>query len=146
MVIATWFGIGLVRFAPGSFGSLLALPFAWVIFEIGQLLALTVATLFAFVVGVWAANTYAQEITDDDPPEIVIDEVAGQWLPLLVVPSDILYYTLGFIFFRIADILKPWPVSLVDQRIKGGLGIMLDDMFAGIYAALALLAVQLWLH
>ena len=144
-LISTWFGSGLIRLAPGSLGSLLALPFAWVIFEIGQFPALMIATLIVFAVGIWATNVYIRDLPDKDPPEVVIDEVAGQWLTLLVVPADLLYYAIGFIFFRIADILKPWPVSWADQRIKGCLGIMLDDIFAGIYSAIALLAVRFWL-
>ena len=65
------------------------------------------------------------------------------WLTLLVVPPDVVYYAIGFVFFRIADIWKPWPVLWADRAIKGGVGIMLDDIFAGVYAALALLVVRI---
>ena len=144
-LISTWFGSGLIRPAPGSLGSLLALPFAWVIFEIGQFPALMIATLIVFAVGIWATNVYIRDLPDKDPPEVVIDEVAGQWLTLLVVPPSFLYYMMGCIFFRITDILKPWPIAWADKHIKGGLGIMFDDILAGVYAALALFAFRLWI-
>ena len=145
MLICTWFGVGLVKFAPGSWASLFALPFAWVIYEFGQLPALAVATLLVFAVGVWVANIYTRNLSEDDPPQVVIDEVAGQWLTLLVVPPSFLYYMMGCIFFRITDILKPWPIAWADKHIKGGLGIMFDDILAGVYAALALFAFRLWI-
>ncbi len=143
MVLATWFGSGLVKFAPGTWGSLAALPFAWLIYENWQTPGLAVATMLVFLIGVWVSHIHAQQLPDEDPSEIVIDEVAGMWLTLLVVPQDVVYYAIGFVFFRIADIWKPWPVSWADRSIKGGAGIMLDDIFAGAYAALALLAVHI---
>ena len=96
-----------------------------------------------FLIGIWASHTHAQQLPDEDPSEIVIDEVTGMWLTLLVVPPNVFYYAIGFVFFRIADIWKPWPVSWADRAIKGGVGIMLDDVFAGVYAALALLVVRI---
>ena len=138
MVLATWFGSGQIKFAPGTFGSLAALPFAWLIYGNFNAQGLAVVTLVVFLIGIWAADIHAQQLPDEDPSEIVIDEVVGMWLTLLVVPPDVVLYIIGFVFFRIADIWKPWPVSWADQAIKGGAGIMLDDIFAGAYAALAL--------
>jgi len=69
---------------------------------------------------------------------VVIDEVAGQWLTLLVAPPDLLLYLAGFLLFRLFDIRKPWPVSWADQSLPGGLGVMVDDLLAGLYAALFL--------
>ena len=143
MVLATWFGSGQIKFAPGTFGSLAALPFAWLIYDNFHAQGLAVVTLVVFLIGIWAADIHAQQLPDEDPSEIVIDEVVGMWLTLLVVPPDVVLYIIGFVFFRIADIWKPWPVSWADQAIKGGAGIMLDDIFAGAYAALALLAVRI---
>lgn len=143
MVLATWFGSGQIKFAPGTFGSLAALPFAWLIYDNFNAQGLAVVTLVVFLIGIWAADIHAQQLPDEDPSEIVIDEVVGMWLTLLVVPPDVVLYIIGFVFFRIADIWKPWPVSWADQAIKGGAGIMLDDIFAGAYAALALLAVRI---
>ncbi len=142
MVLATWFGSGLIKFAPGTWGSLAALPFAWLIYESWRAPGLAVATMLVFLIGVWVSHIHAQQLSDEDPSEIVIDEVAGMWLTLLVVPPDVFYYMLGFVFFRIADIWKPWPVSWADRAIKGGAGIMLDDILAGVYAAIALFAVR----
>jgi len=144
MVLATWFGSGLIKFAPGTWGSLAALPFAWMIYEVWRAPGLAIATVAVFLVGIWVSHIHAKDLPDDDPSEIVIDEVAGMWLTLFVVPPDVLYYALGFVFFRIADIWKPWPVSWADRKIKGANGIMLDDIIAGVYAAIALLIVRLW--
>ena len=144
MVLATWFGSGLIKVAPGTWGSVAALPFAWVIYHMWRAPGLALATLVVFLIGIWVSDVHARDLPDDDPSVIVIDEVAGMWLTLLVVPPDLLYYALGFVFFRIADIWKPWPVCWADRKVKGGSGIMLDDIFAGVYAAIALLVVRLW--
>ena len=146
MLLATWFGVGLIKFAPGTWGSLAALPFAWLIYENWSAPGLAVATILVFLIGVWVSQIHAMQLPEEDPSEIVIDEVSGMWLTLLVVPPDVFYYVAGFVFFRIADIFKPWPVSWADRVIKGGAGIMLDDIFAGVYAALALLAVRIVLQ
>ncbi len=144
ILLATWFGAGYLPKAPGTWGSLAALPFAWWIYGVGGVGGLATATGIVFVVGVWAAQVYADDTGGEDPGPVVIDEVAGQWLTLLVVPADPLLYAIGFVFFRIADIFKPWPASWADQKIKGGFGIMLDDIFAGLYAAAALYLV--WMY
>jgi phosphatidylglycerophosphatase A len=143
MMLATWFGAGRLPWAPGTWGSLAALPFAWGIAEFGGRTALLGAVAIVFFVG-WAAATGAARASrSSDPGWIVIDEVAGQWLTLAVAPLDPLAYVLGFALFRAMDILKPWPVSLADRHVPGGFGIMLDDMLAGLYAAAAL-AGLLW--
>ena len=142
--ISTWFGCGLSKFAPGTIGSMAALPFAWVLMEFGGVLALTIATTVLFLIGVWAAHKYIQTVQNEDPPEIVIDEVVGQCLTLMVVPVDVVYYLIGFVLFRIFDIIKPWPVNLADKNVKGGFGIMLDDVLAGVYAGLSLWVIQFW--
>ena len=139
MLLATWFGSGLLPGAPGTWGSLAALPFAWLIameFGPGGLLA---AALVAFVVGCWAADAVAKAGRANDPGFVVIDEVAAQWLVLAAAPTHLLAYAAGFVLFRIADIVKPWPASWADRRVHGGLGIMLDDVFAAVYAGAVLL-------
>ena len=141
-VIATWFGAGLLPRAPGTWGSLAALPFAWVIAHAGGWPALAVATVLVCALGVWAADREAQRTGAQDPGSIVVDEVAGQWLTLLFAPLDPLSYALGFVLFRIADITKPWPASWADRKIKGGIGIMLDDLLAAAYALLVMLAYR----
>ncbi|MEK9753394.1 MAG: phosphatidylglycerophosphatase A [Rhodospirillaceae bacterium] len=142
ILLATWFGSGLLPGMPGTWGSLAALPFAWAIHLYWGPAALFGAALAVFAVGVWASDIYARAAGTEDPGAVVIDEVAGQWLTLaLAAPLDPLYYALGFLFFRVADIVKPWPVSWAERRFAGGLGIMLDDIFAAFYAAVALVAL-----
>ncbi len=139
VLIGTWFGSGLLPKAPGTWGSLAALPFAWGIESIGGQAALLFGAILAFAIGVWASARMAQNLGIKDPGVVVIDEVAGQWLALAFVPLSGWSYVAGFLLFRLADITKPWPASLADRRLDGGLGIMLDDMIAGAYAGLVLL-------
>lgn len=140
-LIATWFGSGLLPKIPGTWGSAAALPFAWVIMWLGGPWALLAAAIIAFVVGIWAAGEYSKHAGIKDAGPIVIDEVAGQWLTLLPAGLNPVLFIIGFFLFRAADILKPWPANWADNGLDGGLGVMLDDIFAGIYAALGLLAV-----
>lgn len=133
-LIATWFGTGLIKGAPGTWGSLAALPFAYLIVRWGGLPSLWVATLAVFLAGLWASSRYAKADNRGDPGCVVIDEVVGQWLTLSLIYPDVRYYAIGFIAFRLFDIIKPWPISWLDRNIKGGIGIMVDDVAAGIYA------------
>ncbi|MBM3951669.1 MAG: phosphatidylglycerophosphatase A [Rhodospirillales bacterium] len=136
--LATWFGVGLMPKAPGTWGSLAAVPFAYGIHHVGGAAGLLVAALVLFGVGVWAAETFRRHAGTADPQAVVIDEAAGQWLALIPAGDDMLLYAAGFFLFRLFDIWKPWPVSWADRRVGGGLGIMLDDMIAGTYAAAVL--------
>ena len=138
MVIATWFGAGRLPWAPGSWGSLAALPFAWAIAALFGLRALAIAAALLFAAGWWAAEqvTSASGVKDDGA--IVVDEVAGQWLTLCVAPLDPLAYLAGLLLFRLFDIAKPWPARWADREVAGGLGVMLDDVIAGIYAGASL--------
>jgi len=150
VLLATWFGSGLLPKAPGTWGSLAALPPAWLLHTTTGWVGLAVGALVAFVVGIWAANGYTAKLGGDDPGPVVIDEVAGLWLTLLPaayfapLSPDFVTYGAAFVLFRLADIFKPWPVSWADSRIKGGLGIMLDDLLAGIYAGLVLTLIILY--
>ena len=140
-LLATWFGTGLLPKAPGTWGSLAALPLAWVAqFYFGPA-GLGAAVLAAFAVGCWAAAVYIRKCGVEDAPEIVIDEVAGQMLTLALVPADVLLYAVGFVLFRLADITKPWPAGWANRKLAGGLGVMADDLFAGIYAAAAMFVI-----
>lgn len=128
--ICTWFGSGLSPKAPGTAGSLAALPVAYVIHSLWGQNALLLASLIAFFIG-WAATvTYLKHTQSKDPKEVVIDEVAGQWFLLSFFFPTLESYIVGFAMFRFFDVLKPWPVSWVDRKVKGGLGVMLDDMLA----------------
>ena len=147
-LIATWCGVGLVPVAPGTAGSLAALPFAWAIATAAGPVGLALAIVLVFAVGCWAAGAYSAAEGDPDPQAVVVDEVAGQWLALL--PATVLstpapwHYAVALVLFRIADIGKPWPAGWIDRRLRGGWGIMLDDIAAGLYAALGL-GLIIWL-
>lgn len=141
VLLGTWFGVGLLPAMPGTWGSLVALPCAWAIRALWGAAGLTVAVAFTVTVGCWAAAKVAKASAAEDPGTIVIDEVAGQSLALLPASPDPLSYALGFLLFRIFDIWKPWPVRWADRHVGGGLGIMLDDLLAAVYAALALLVL-----
>lgn len=116
-----------------------ALPCAWIIRSAGGVTALAVASAIAFALGCWAAGRVARASGHKDPGFIVVDEIAAQWLALLAVPLDWRWFAAAFLVFRIFDIAKPWPAGAVERRIAGGLGIMLDDVVAGLYALLLLL-------
>ncbi len=137
-LLATWFGAGLIPLAPGTAGSLAALPFAYLFSHYLGIVGLGAAIAIVFIIGIWAAHRYGRRTASHDAGPIVIDEVAGQWLALLLVPADIVLYAIGFALFRLADIVKPWPIGWVDQRVKGGFGVMLDDLLAGGLAAIIL--------
>jgi phosphatidylglycerophosphatase A len=139
VLIGTWFGVGFLPIMPGSGASLAALPAAWAIVWLWGVPGLAGAVGIAFALGWWAATTVAKASAIEDPGTIVIDEVAGQWLVLVPAPLDPLSYALAFVLFRIFDIWKPWPVRWADHHVKGGLGIMLDDLLAAIYAVLVFL-------
>lgn len=144
-LIATWFGVGLIPGAPGTFGALAALPFAWAITTYLGLLGLVAAILVVFIAGIWAAGRYARARGVADPGSIVVDEVVGQWLTLVLVPPDLIAYAIGFALFRAFDVIKPWPISALDRRVKGGLGVMLDDLLAGALAAILLWNIWVWI-
>jgi len=137
-LLATWFGVGHLPLAPGTWGSLAALPFAWGLWTAGGAVALTAGAAAALTAGIWAAGTLERAGGAKDPGHIVIDEVAGQWLTLAAVPADPLLYGIGFVLFRIMDVLKPWPANWIDRNVSGGAGVMLDDIAAGAYAGIAL--------
>jgi phosphatidylglycerophosphatase A len=122
-----------------------ALPFAAVLAWLGGPLLVLLASAAVFGIGIWAAEAYMTTTGVHDPPAIVIDEVAAQWLTLALMPVDPIVYLLGFLLFRVFDVLKPWPANVVDRAITGGFGVMLDDVVAAVYAGVALWLVVPWL-
>lgn len=136
LAIATALGAGYLPIAPGTFGSAvglllwLALPhLLWI-----QVLAIAVVT----VAGIWSATVAEQHFGRSDPGEVVIDEVAGMMITLVLIPQAAGWWlVIAFLLFRAADIVKPFPVNRL-ERLPGGLGIMADDLLAGVYANLAL--------
>ena len=137
-LIATVGGVGRLPAAPGTWGSAVALPPAWAIQYYGGPWALLLATALVFGLGCWAAAVHIRATGREDPSEVVIDEVAGQWLVLVPAPADPLLYLAGFLAFRVLDINKPWPASWADREVHGGLGAMLDDLLAAVYGCLAM--------
>ena len=139
--LSTFAFTGRFPIAPGTVGSFIAVLLAWPILMKFGVLGLATATIIIFIVGVWAVDIYQTHTGANDGNEIVIDEVAGQWLTLLVASLDIVHLGIGFLLFRLFDIWKPWPICWVDFNLKGGFGVMADDILAGFYAL-----VCLWLH
>jgi phosphatidylglycerophosphatase A len=129
---ATVCGVGYAPYAPGTVGSLVALPIAW--FAGGP--ALPLLALALILVGWGAADVVARRGNARDPQYVVIDEVAGQTLALIPAAHDVFAFAIAFLAFRATDILKPWPASWADQKLSGGLGVMADDVVAGIYAGM----------
>jgi phosphatidylglycerophosphatase A len=146
VLLATWFGTGLLPKAPGTWGSLAALPFAWAIQDVWGAVGLVVAAALLFLAGWWASALYVRGTQMGDPGEIVIDEVAAQWLVLAAGPLSLPYYALAFALFRAADILKPFPANWADRRLHGGLGVMADDILAAPYAMVVLWAASVALR
>ena len=145
--IAVGFGTGLSPVAPGTVGSAAA-ALIWLLLRQLDPLSIFFVIAVAFFIGVWASNVVIARLRIDDPGSIVWDEFVGQWitlLPLLVWPMPDVWIVLGFGLFRLLDIWKPWPVKVVDRDVPGGLGIMLDDILAGIYAWLCLQLLAYWL-
>ncbi len=142
VILATWFWSGLSPKAPGTMGSLAALPFGFAIYYLFGDVALGLAIIIIFCVGILATKTYLARTGKSDPGEVVIDEVAGQWIPLLIAGTSPLLYALSFALFRLFDIWKPWPISWMDKNIKGAFGVMADDILAGIFALIILYFVK----
>jgi phosphatidylglycerophosphatase A len=133
-VIATCFGVGKFRYAPGSMGSLTALPLAWWLSTSYGSQILISVSIILFIIGIWASEAYANNIGQADPGSIVIDELTGQLFTLGFVTVDLWTLAAGFVLFRFFDIAKPWPIYWIDKKLKGGFGIMLDDIIAAIFA------------
>lgn len=132
-LIGTCFGVGLSPKAPGTMASIAALPIAYAIQVYGSSMALLIAAVMIFVIGCIVCEKYLAFTDSSDPQEMVIDEVAGQWLLLSAMHPTWISYLAGLLLFRLFDIVKPWPVSWADRKIRGGFGIMFDDALAALY-------------
>ena len=156
--IATLGFIGHSKFAPGTMGSFVALCFAPLIFLPFSLPIRLLILIFIFFLGTWASEIAAKELGDGDPSAVIIDEVIGQWIALLPLTTlsyfgentflgyEFILLACGFLLFRIFDITKVGPVGLAERKFTGGLGIMLDDVVAGILAAAFMYPAQLYAH
>jgi len=140
----TGFGIGLMPVGPGTVASAATLPLAWGLALLGGPWAVVAGSAAVFLLGVIAAGLIVTHTKVEDASVIVIDEIAGQLLVLAVAPLTWQAYLAGFVLFRLFDILKPWPASWADRELGGGLGVMVDDMLAAAYGALALFGL-IWM-
>jgi phosphatidylglycerophosphatase A len=133
LALSSWFGAGLLPKAPGTFGTLGALPLAVVMDRVGVFYSAPFLLILIFT-ALRTADLSEKLLGRDDPPEVVIDEVAGFLLTIILLPSSWLILFFGFVLFRFFDIVKPFPIRKI-EKIKGGVGVVLDDLLAGLYAA-----------
>ena len=140
-LLAFGFGSGLSPWAPGTFGTLIAVPIVLFVMQFG-LMAHLVFAAFASLFGIYVCGESARRLDVHDHPGIVWDEITGFALTMLTVPADFYWTVAGFTLFRVLDIWKPWPIREADHSLHGGLGIMLDDVIAGIFAAAILLGIR----
>jgi phosphatidylglycerophosphatase A len=141
--LAFGLGSGASPRAPGTVGTLAAVPLWYLLAQTPPMIYLLLV-LLAFVIGIWLCGRTSHDLGVHDHGGIVWDEFVGYWITMIAVPVDWVWAAAGFILFRLFDILKPWPIGPVDRRVHGGLGIMLDDLLAGIMAA-AVLHGLIWL-
>jgi len=133
-LFAFGFGAGLSPFAPGTFGTLIAIPIVLCVQHFG-LMTHAAFALVAIVFGIYVCGESARRLGVHDHPGIVWDEIAGFTVTMLAAPPHWIWLACGFVLFRILDIWKPWPIREADHSLTGGLGIMLDDIIAGLFAA-----------
>lgn len=131
------FGTGLAPFAPGTFGTLVALPLYFLLQKLSLPFYLGVIVI-GFVIGIWLCEQTSQALGVHDHSGIVWDEIIGFLITMIAVPLDWRWIVAGFLLFRFFDIIKPWPIRWIDSQVSGGLGIMLDDVIAGFFALLVL--------
>lgn len=143
-LLAFGFGSGLAPRAPGTFGTLIAVPIVLGVMQFGFAVHLVFA-IAATLAGIWLCGASARRLGVHDHPGIVWDEITGYTVTMLAAPPDWYWLAGGFVLFRFFDIVKPWPIREADHSLSGGLGIMLDDIIAGIFAAAILFAVKLFI-
>ncbi len=138
--LAFGLGSGLSPVAPGTVGTVAAIPLAAVLLQLPFWYALA-AIVVAFLVGIWLCDVTGKALGVHDHGGIVWDEFVGLWLVLLFVPFAWSWWLAGFVLFRFFDIVKPWPIRWLDRRVQGGFGVMIDDVLAAVYALVPLLVV-----
>ena len=141
--LAFGFGAGLAPRAPGTVGTLVAIPLYLVIAQ-WSLPVYTGFVVMSGLLGIWICGSASRALKVHDHPGIVWDEFVGLWITLWAVPLDWVWVVAGFVVFRVYDIAKPWPVSVLDEKVGGGIGIMIDDVLAGMMACVTL-HLALWL-
>lgn len=135
--IATFLGVGKAPKAPGTFGTIAAIPLALLLCWLGPLYMMGFTLIFTFV-AIWASEVHQKRLGVEDPQEIVVDEVVGFLITMTWLPMTWQAYVAGFFLFRLLDIMKPFPIGYLDRKVPGGLGVMADDIAAGIIANIVL--------
>ena len=137
LFVATGFFIGTVPFAPGTFGSLIGLPVCFLLSRLNLLQSvISILVFILFAIGI--ASAAEKILKQKDPGQIVIDEIAGLMVTFAGLPFNLKTALAGFIIFRVFDILKPFPIRILERRVGGGTGVVLDDVLAGVYGNLIL--------
>lgn len=134
MLLACGLGSGAARFAPGTFGTLVAIPLYWFMQPLSVFYYASL-TILLFVLGIGLCGYAARQLGVHDHPGIVWDEIVGYLITMFMAPAGLVWIIIGFILFRLFDIWKPWPIAWLDIKVSGGFGIMIDDVLAGVYAA-----------
>ncbi len=142
-LLSTGLGSGLSPKAPGTFGTIAALPF-WCLLQLLPAAQYLVVVVLAFALGVYLCGETAKALGVHDHGGIVWDEFVGLWIALFLTPFEWPWVLLGFALFRLFDIWKPWPIRVLDAKVHGGLGIMIDDVLAGVYAFIVLQVIYLF--
>lgn len=142
LCLAFGFGSGLVKKAPGTFGTVAAIPVYLVLIQT-NFVVYSIATLFCTLIGIWICGIAAEKLGEHDFGGIVWDEIAGFLITMWFVAFSWQNLVVGFLLFRFFDIVKPWPIKWIDQKVSGGFGIMLDDVFAGVFAGVFLVLIKL---
>jgi phosphatidylglycerophosphatase A len=140
-LLAFGFGSGLAPKAPGTFGTLVAVPI-YLLMQGLPLIAYLALVLAGFIAGIWICDRTSRDLGVHDHGGIVWDEIVGYLLTMTLAPSGWVWVLLGFLLFRFFDILKPWPIRWLDRRVPGGFGIMLDDLIAGLFAGVVMLLIE----
>ncbi|NVK37713.1 MAG: phosphatidylglycerophosphatase A [Gammaproteobacteria bacterium] len=133
-MLAFGLGSGLFPKAPGTMGTIAALPIYWFFLQDLSVWAYVLVLLATMVIGTYVCEKTSQDLNVHDHSGIVIDEWIGMWITMFLAPQGIAWLVWGFILFRIFDIAKPWPIKWFDQHVKGGFGIMMDDVVAALAA------------
>ena len=142
LLLSSWFGVGRLPLAPGTWGTLGAVPLALIISYFGPVPSV-ISLAVIIPLAVWTSGISQKLIKKDDPPEVVIDEVAGYFVTVFLLPFSWWSFILGFLLFRFFDILKPFPIGMIDKKVRGGIGICLDDIVAGVYANIGVRIIML---
>ena len=142
--IATCFKVGYLPFAPGTWGSVFAILLWWVLLKDIHTYIFGAIIIIFLLIGIVVSNIIIDQSGDHDPSYIIIDELVGQWLALFLIPDGFFNIAISFILFRFFDIIKPWPIRLIEKLPKG-LGVMSDDLTAGLITLVLIQVINIYL-